>query len=72
MDPDSEEQTEDLISSLKGYNQKVLLSKLKKQVAGFEYEEAQKILDLVKQNIIDKSEAGLRLMDNSDDVIDPI
>jgi PAS domain S-box-containing protein len=58
MDPDSEEQTEVLISSLKGYNQNVLLSKLKKQVAGFEYEEALETLDLVKQNMIDKSVAS--------------
>jgi CheY-like chemotaxis protein/HPt (histidine-containing phosphotransfer) domain-containing protein len=58
MDPDSEEQTEVLISSLKGYNQNVILSKLKKQVAGFEYEEAQKTLDIVKRNIIDKSVVG--------------
>jgi two-component system sensor histidine kinase/response regulator len=58
MDPDSEEQTEVLIASLKGYNQNVLLSKLKKQVAGFEFEDAQKTLDLVNQNMTNKSIVG--------------
>ncbi|MGK0299129.1 MAG: two-component system sensor histidine kinase/response regulator, partial [Gammaproteobacteria bacterium] len=58
MDPDSEEQTEVLIASLKGYNQNVILSKLKKQVAGFEYEDAQQTLDLVKQNMTNKSIVG--------------
>jgi hypothetical protein len=45
-------------SYLKEYIQQVLLSKLKKQVAGFEYDEAQQILDLVKKNIIDNSVIG--------------
>jgi PAS domain S-box-containing protein len=58
MDAESEEQADDLITSLKGYNQNVLLSKLKKQVAAFEFEEAQSILSAIQKNIVNNKSEG--------------
>lgn len=58
MDAESEEQADDLITSLIGYNQNVLLSKFKKRVAAFEFEEAQTILSLIQKNIVNNKSEG--------------
>jgi hypothetical protein len=58
MDAESEEQANELIASLKGYNQNILLSELKKQVAAFEFEEAQETLSLIKTSIVNNKSEG--------------